>query len=153
MPQAAEIAPSIVLLELGANDASYDYVNELYGPGTTETNLETIIQDFASDDPGVVILMATAPRYLTTPGPTQNEANTDIAKVNNVIRKVAGVEKKAGVDVTVVSLGGFNPRTDAGDDGVHPNVKGEQYIAKQFYDALRPVLKKMGVEPQKVSKH
>lgn len=151
-PNAAQLGPNIVLLEIGANDVS-DYEDEPgYTPGTTETNLEDIIQDFAADNPGVVILMATAPRYLTTPGPTQNEANTDIAKVNNAIRKAASVEKKAGVDVVVVGFGGYNPRTDT-SDGTHPNVKGEQYLAKQFYDALRPVLKKMGVEPQKAAKH
>jgi acyl-CoA thioesterase-1 len=156
MPGAAQVnggnGPNIVLLELGANDASYDYMNGIGSPGQTETNLETIIQGFATVNPSVVILMATAPRYLTTPGPTQNQANSDIAKVNNAIRKAASVEKRAGVDVTVVSFGGYNPRTDT-SDGTHPNVKGEQYLAKQYFDALRPALKKMGVEPQKQSKH
>jgi lysophospholipase L1-like esterase len=143
--------PAIVLLEFGANDAG-DYINGYSTPEQTEANLETVIQDFAAANSSVVILMATAPRYLTTPGPLQNQANSDIAKVNNAIHKVASVEKKAGVDVTVVSFGGYNPRTDT-SDGTHPNVKGEQYLAKQYFDALRPVLKKMGVEPQKQSKH
>jgi acyl-CoA thioesterase-1 len=153
MPQAAEVSggPNIVLLEIGANDVLDYEDNPGFTAGTTETNLEAIIQGFASVNPGVVILMATAPRFLTTPGPTQNQANTEIAKVNNAIRKAAGVERKAGVDVVVVSFGGYNPRTDT-SDGTHPNIKGEQYLAKQLFDALRPVLKKMGVVPQKPSR-
>lgn len=144
--------PNIVLLEFGSNDASEDYMNGQGSPAETETNLENIIQDFAAANSGVVILMATAPRFMTTPGPAQNEANSDIAKVNTAIRKAAAVEKKAGVDVVVVSLGGYNPRTET-VDGTHPNIKGEQYIAKQFYGALRPALKKMGVLPQKPTRH
>lgn len=155
MPGAAQVngGPNIVLLEIGANDVLDYEDNPSYTPGTTETNLENIIQGFAAVNSSVVILMATAPRFMTTPGPTQSQANTEIAKVNIAIRKAASVEKKAGVDVVVVNLNGFNPRTDTGDDGVHPNVKGEQYIAKEFFSALRPALKKMGVIPQKQSRH
>ncbi|HLX71157.1 MAG TPA: GDSL-type esterase/lipase family protein, partial [Verrucomicrobiae bacterium] len=151
MPQAATLGPNVVLLEIGANDVLDYEDNPSFTTATTETNLENLIQGFASNDPGVIILMATAPRFLSTPGPGQKQANSEIAKVNNAIHKAASVEKKAGVDVVVVNLGGYNPRTDT-SDGTHPNVKGEQYIAKQFFNALRPALKRMGVTPQKKNK-
>lgn len=151
MPQAATLGPNVVLLEIGANDVLDYEDNPSFTSGTTETNLENLIETFASDDPGVVILMATAPRFLSSPGPGQKQANSEIAKVNNAIHKAASVEKKAGVDVVVVSLGGYNPQKDT-SDGTHPNIKGEQYIAKQFFNALRPVLKRMGVVPEKKKK-
>ena len=60
-----------------------------------------------------------------------------------LVGRVAKTEKKAGVNVIAVNqFGGFNARTDT-KDGTHPNVRGEQKIARKYFSALRPILKKM----------
>jgi lysophospholipase L1-like esterase len=152
MPGAAQLTPDIVLLDLGSNDI---FDSNGFDSGTTETNLEAIIQDFATYNANVVILLARPTRFLvdpTLPKQSQQQEQSDQAKLDSLMNRVASAERKAGVDVIVVSLGGYNPRTDT-VDGTHPNVRGEQYIARQFFNALRPVLKKMGVEPQKIRRH
>jgi lysophospholipase L1-like esterase len=131
---AAGRSPDVVLLELGANDvfAGIPAVQ-------TETNLEEIVQAFVSVNPGVVILIATPPKFQPDPGlpkQQQNQERSALAKADGVIGKVVSSQKKAGVRIMQVSLGGYNPRTDT-SDGTHPNVKGEQYIAKQFFNALK----------------
>ena len=141
--------PAVVLLDLGAND--YDQGDEPMKTNLLEvqTNLETIIQTFNRVNSGTVILLAV---------PTPEETSDPIAKqffaeLGSAVTKAAQDQRKAGVDVTVVNLrGGFNPSSTGGDtkDGMHPNVKGEQQIAKKFFNALRPVLKRMGVVPQRV---
>lgn len=143
-------APNIVLLDFGANDVN-QLNNSLSIPeilGQTRTNLDAIIQDFAQANSGVVILLARPTGWLTT-DPVQKKF---MSQLGGAISKAASDQRKAGVDVVVVDLfGGYNVRTDT-VDGTHPNVKGEQEIAKRFFSALRPVLKKMGIAPQKPSR-
>ncbi len=124
----------VVLLELGANDPDNNIP-----ASQSEADLEMIIQAFAAQNPSVIVLISTPPKFQPSsnlPKREQNQANAGISKVDGVIGKVVSTEKKAGVNVIKVSLGGYNPRTDT-SDGTHPNVKGEQYIAKQFFNALR----------------
>ena len=135
---------TIVLLDLGAND-----LNEGVPLKTNllevETNLEAIIQTFAAANPSTVILLAD-PTGAQTTDPL---AKKYMSSLGSAIHAVASDQKKAGVDVVVVNLfGGFNVQTDT-KDGMHPNIKGEQQIAKKYLSALRPVLKKMGVAPQR----
>lgn len=141
--------PAVLLLDLGAND--YDEGDEPMKTNLLEvqTNLETIIQTFNQANSGTVVLLAV---------PTPEETSDPIAKqffadIGSAVTKAAHDEKLAGVEVVVVNLrSGFDPNTNGGDtkDGMHPNVKGEQQIAKKFFNALRPELKKMGIEPQRV---
>jgi len=121
---AVGYSPDVVLLELGANDPQNGIT-----PGQSETNLEQIIQTFASANSGVIVLIATPPR-------DANQPHANIAREDAIIGKVVHTEKKAGVNVLLVSLAGYNPHNDT-SDGTHPNVKGEQYIAKQFFNALK----------------
>ncbi len=131
---AANPGVDVVLLELGANDPDNNIP-----ASQSEANLEQIIQTFAAQNASVIILIATPPKFQpdpTLPKRDQSQARSGIAKVDGIIGKVVSTEKKAGVNVIKVSLGGYNPRTDT-SDGTHPNVKGEQYIAKQFFNALK----------------
>jgi hypothetical protein len=138
----------IVLLDLGAND-----LNEGVPLKTNllqvQSDLETIIQTFAQADSSTVILLAV---------PTGSQTTDPLAKkymssLGAAVHRAASDEKKAGVDVVVVNLfSGYNVQTDT-KDGTHPNIKGEQQIAKKYFNALRPVLKKMGLVPQRASKH
>lgn len=144
-------SPDIVLLDLGAND-----YNDGAAPLKTnllevQANLETIINGFAAQNSSIVILLAVPTPWVipagSGPGPHQF-----MNSLGSAVTKAAHDERQAGVDVVVVNLrGGFNPRVGADTtDGSHPDVKGEQMIAKKFFNALRPVLKRMGVQPQRV---
>lgn len=149
-PNAASVlnddnpAATILLLDLGAND---------YNPGSgpmapalahMQTNLETIIQTFHQTNSRTMILLAVpTPWVINPPDPTATQFMT---LLGTAVSTAARNQKKAGVDIVVVNLGGgFIPSTDT-KDGTHPNVKGEQMIAKKYFNALRPILKKMEKE-------
>jgi acyl-CoA thioesterase I len=130
--------PDIVLLDFGSNDilAGFDL-------STTETNLETIIEAFAAANPNVTILIAAPTGFVPDPGLSSKDRSQERAqqsKLAGVAGRVASVEKKAGINVIRVNLfGGFSPTRDT-VDGAHPNVQGEQKIAKRYFQALRKVL-------------
>lgn len=136
---AAE-TPDIVLFDLGAND-----VENAAGSadlGQTQTNLEQIIEGFRAANPNVIILLAAPTPWIPANGdPIQDrQEKKQMSKLQGVISRVARDEQRAGARIVKVNLfGGFNPRSDT-KDGVHPNVQGEQKIAKKFYAALRRVL-------------
>jgi len=140
-PGAASTTPTILILDLGSND-----IIDGIDPSETEANLEAIIQDFAAANPGIVILIAKPTPYV--PDPTASKQGQKLEKRQQsqlaaLVGRVAKTEKKAGVNVIAVNqFGGFNARTDT-KDGTHPNVRGEQKIARKYFSALRPILKKM----------
>lgn len=141
---AASLTPNIVLLDLGANDQFQDIPL-----GQTETNLETIIQNFAAQNSSVVILLASPTGFVPAtnqPPQQQRQQKVEQSKLAGSMGKVLSVERRAHVDVVRVNLfGGFNPNPIRGDtkDGTHPNIQGEQLIARRYFSALRPILKKM----------
>jgi lysophospholipase L1-like esterase len=134
----ARKAPNIVLLDFGSNDilAGIDL-------STTEANLETIIQAFAAANPSVTILLAVPTGFVTDPGLPARERSKERgqqSKLAGVVSRVASTEKKTGINVIKVNLfGGFNPQKDT-VDGAHPNVQGEQKIARKYFQALRKTL-------------
>jgi lysophospholipase L1-like esterase len=127
--------PDVVLLDFGANDV----INNFAG-GDTETNLETSIQAFAAENPNVVIFLAVPTGFEPDPTATpqvRQQQRSGQAKLGRIINNVAKVERAAGVRVIVVNLfGGFSWRSDT-KDGSHPNVKGEQMIARRFFNAIK----------------
>jgi lysophospholipase L1-like esterase len=138
---AAAMTPNIVLLDLGSNDILQGIPTD-----TTEANLEQIIQAFAAQNPGVVILLAVPTGFVPDPGLSrqeQNQEKSQQSKLSGVIGKVVSTEKKAGVNVIKVDLfNGFNARKDT-VDGTHPNIQGEQKIADKYFNEIKKVLKKM----------
>jgi acyl-CoA thioesterase-1 len=137
-------AATIVLLDLGANDFVWNMPL-----GETETNLEEIIQDFVQANSSTIILLATPTGFVPGSNLTRQQIQQQKAEQSHLaaaMSKVISVEKKAGIHVVKVGLfGGYNPRTDT-VDGTHPNIKGEQFIAKKYFNALHPILKKMEKE-------
>ena len=132
--------PDIVLLDFGSNDFGN------WGLDTTRANLDAAIEEMRAVNPNVIVLIAKPTPWIDTdPG-----AKKFMSQLSSTIGKVAQDEKKAGANVVVVNLfGGFNARKDTKDD-VHPNVQGEQKIAKKYFNALKGVLKKdFSVVPQR----
>jgi acyl-CoA thioesterase-1 len=137
---ANQTQPDIVLLDFGSNDfGNWDL-------GTTRTNLDATIEDIRAVNPNVVVLIAKPTGWEDTdPG-----ARKFMSQLSATVGQVAKDEKKAGANVIAVNLfGGYNVRKDT-KDGTHPNVIGEQLIAKKYFAALKGVLKKdFDITPQR----
>jgi lysophospholipase L1-like esterase len=135
---------TILLLDLGAND----YVPGS-GPmapvlGQVQTNLEAIIQTFYQTNSSTMILLAVPTLWAINPPDVI--ASQFMSSLGSAIKIAVSDQKKAGVRIVLVNLrGGFSPSADT-KDGTHPNIKGEQMIAKKYFNALRPILKKMEKE-------
>lgn len=132
---AANHNPDIVLLDFGSND-----FGEGWDLDTTRSNLDQTIEIIRATNPNVIILIAKPTGWVTT---NDKAANKFKSQLSSTISKVAKDEKKAGANIKVVNLfGSFNARKDT-KDGTHPNVQGEQKIARKYFSALKPILKKM----------
>lgn len=134
--------PDIVLLDFGSNDISPANIPL----SQTEANLEQIIQDFATQNANVIILIAKPTGF--APDPSSSKSDQQLQKrqqsqLAGIVGKVAKTEKKAGVDVIAINqFGGFNVKKDT-VDGAHPNVIGEQKIANKYFKEIKKLFKKM----------
>lgn len=141
---AASLTPNILLLDLGAND-----IIAGSSLGAIQTNLETIVDTFAADDPGVIVLLAIPtgfPPDPSSPIQVQRQQKAYQSKMAGVVSRVVSAERKAKVDIVKVNLfSGYNIIRDT-KDGTHPDIQGEQLIAKKYFSVLRPILKKMEKE-------
>ncbi|MBC8094534.1 MAG: hypothetical protein H7Y43_01860 [Akkermansiaceae bacterium] len=130
---AAAQNPDIVLLDFGANDI----INGV-DPNTIKVNLEQTIETFRASNPDVIILLAQPTPWVTT-NRTEKRA---LSQLKGAIKAAAKTEKRAGAHVVLVNLASsFNASRDT-KDGTHPNVRGEQKIAKHYYSALRKILRR-----------
>lgn len=128
----AATQPDIVLLDFGGND-----IIEGIDLQTTKANLEAIIERFRAANPNVVVLVAEPTPWVTT---DPNERR-QMSLLKGVVNTVAKEEKMAGANVLKVNLfGGFNPIRDT-KDGTHPDINGEQKIAKKYFKMLRKTLR------------
>jgi hypothetical protein len=130
---AAGFHPDVVLLDLGSNDPDNGI-----DPGSTRTNLETIIEIFRAANPNVLILVA-----VSTP-----EADVTKQAMNGVHKAQVGAvkdEKKAGANVKLVDLsGGYSVKNDT-YDFIHPDESGEKKIASKYCKPLKSFFKLLGV--------
>lgn len=135
---------TILLLDLGAND--HIPGSGSMGPDLSqmETNLEAMIHTFYQRNSNTVVLLAVpTPWVIRPPDLITKQFMFDLG---SGVTRAAYNLRKAGVNVVVVNLGvGFDPFRDT-KDGTHPNVRGEQIIARQYFNALRPILRKMEKE-------
>jgi lysophospholipase L1-like esterase len=122
--------PNVVLLDLGSNDfrSGDDMTSAL---ATTKANLKQIIEGLRAANSSVVILLAQPTPWLTS---AKDERKFQ-SKLAGIVSQVA---KEEGV-IKVNLFGGFSAKNDT-KDGTHPNVRGEQKIAKKFFSALKRVL-------------
>jgi acyl-CoA thioesterase-1 len=127
--------PDIVLLDMGSNDySSGEDVNTVLAQ--TQANLEAIIEGFRAQNGNVIVLLA-EPTHCQTSDP---QVKKFMSKLHSAVSKAAKDERNAGARVVTVNLGGgFSVKGDT-KDGAHPNVQGEQKIAKKYFSALKKVL-------------
>jgi|GEM_PF-1403648 len=134
--------PQIVLLDFGSNDISPAGIPL----DETISNLDQVIQDFAAQNPSVIILIARPTPFAPDPSSSpqdQQLQRREQAQLAGRIGRLASTERRAGINVIAVNLfGGFSIRNDT-TDGAHPNVIGEQKIAARYFQVLRRLLRKM----------
>lgn len=140
-PSAARTRPDFLILDLGSNDIIYGI-----DPATTQANLQAIIDDFAAQNPNIIVLLAKPTPFAVDPVATSQEKKLERrqqSQLATIASKVGRTEKQAGVNVIVVNqFGGYNVKTDT-KDGTHPNVRGEQKIARKYFAVLKKYMKKM----------
>jgi len=140
-PSAARSTPDFLILDLGSNDIIFGI-----DPSTTQANLQSIIETFAQANPNIIILLAKPTPFAVDPVATSKEKRLERrqqSQLAGIASKVGKAERKAGINVIVVNqFGGYNVKTDT-KDGTHPNVRGEQKIAKKYFTVLRKYMKNM----------
>jgi lysophospholipase L1-like esterase len=122
---ATRARPDIVLMHLGTNDIGT-------GGDVGETVEETrrVILALRKANPGVTVLLA---RIIPVAHPG---AASRIANFNDGLAALALSLHTASAPVVIVDHSeGFNPRRDT-YDGVHPNARGAEKMARQWHDAL-----------------
>jgi len=128
-------SPDIILYEFGDNDY------QQWDPSTSRTNIDQTIEGIRASLPNTLIILAIPTHWAA---PFDPQARKYMSQIDTAVHQAYMDEKKAGANVVQVNLAsGFSPSGDTLGDGVHPNVKGEKMIAKKFFNALRPRLKKM----------
>jgi lysophospholipase L1-like esterase len=141
-PAAAGEGADIVLLDFGSNDISPAGIPL----DQTINNLQTVIETFANQNPNIIILIAKPTPFApdpSSPPDQQRLQKKQQSQLAGMIGKLAKTEKKAGIDVIAVNqFGGFSVKKDT-IDGSHPDVSGEQKIAKKYFAQLKKILKKM----------
>jgi len=140
-PSAAGSTPDFLILDLGSND-----IIGGIDPSTTQANLQAIIEDFAAANPNIIILLAKPTPFAVDPVATSQEKRLERrqqSQLASIASQVGRTEKRSGINVIVVNqFGGYNVRTDT-KDGTHPNVRGEQKIARKYFSILKRYMRKM----------
>lgn len=134
---AAE-SPDIVLLDLGSND-----VEQGMDLKTTTANLEQIIEAFRNVNPNVIIIISDPAPWVVNTGNRQSDhqEKSQMSKLKGAVNRAFKAEKRAGANIIKVNQwSGFNARRDT-KDGMHPNVQGEQKIARKYFRALQRIFR------------
>jgi acyl-CoA thioesterase I len=126
MPAALNVMPSVVILELGANDG-------LRGQPIAEmqANLEEMISEFQKAGARVILAGMTLPR---------NYGSTYVQSFEDVFRSLARKYKLPLIPFFLEGVAG-NPKYTL-DDFLHPNADGYVLVTDIVMKTLEPVLKK-----------
>jgi acyl-CoA thioesterase-1 len=123
----------VVVIETGANDGLRGLDVD-----STRANLRAIVAKVKAARPGARILL------------TQMEAPPNLgakytAAFSGMYQDVA---KEAGIELMPFLLHGVAGITSLNQqDGIHPNERGEQIVANNIWETLRPVLQQLDATP------
>ena len=116
-------SPDIALIHLGTND-----VHQKQSPQSTRDEIEQVITKLRARNPKIKVLLAKiVPMRMSNGVPRLNQLLARLAiKLNNANSPVVSVDMYSG----------FSIHTDMQKDKIHPNAKGEEKMAKRWFDAL-----------------
>lgn len=136
-PNVASVAPDIVLLHLGTNDAYKGYTQ-----AQSHVALRGIIDEVRAVNPQVEFYVAAI-----IPAADSNEWHDPIEELSAWIRDYIEVYSTPASPVHMVDMySGYNnvdwyvPESTmgGGPDGIHPEHFGEEFMADQWFDAMVP---------------
>jgi lysophospholipase L1-like esterase len=120
----------ILVMRMGTNDLSQgsEYFRNESGPKLVE-----IVNFFKSRNENLRVIVGAVPHTSTNSDKYVNELNEQFQKE---VEYLTGIS----IDITYVSFDNFDPRYDAGEDGVHPNNSGIQKLAEGYANVLREMI-------------
>lgn len=124
--QALTLKPAIIVLELGGNDGLRGIPLE-----ETRANLDYIVREFTASGAKVLLSgMTLPPNY----GPDY------IREFEQIYRDLRDKYKPTYMRFLLDDV--YDKPGMMQSDGIHPTVAGNQIVARNVYQALRPILKK-----------
>jgi acyl-CoA thioesterase-1 len=132
--------PDIVLIELGTNEV-FQCITEQ----EAMHNLDTVIQVLRGSNPAVKIFLAQIPplgaQWATKKLCNNTEYELAVTKFNKAIVQFGKEQNTSASPVIMVDqFSGVDTATEMYDD-IHPNSKGEDKMAKKWFDAISKYLK------------
>ncbi len=121
--------PDIVLIHLGTNDVFADQTTE-----STLGELREIIRLLRSDIPTITVLWA---QLLPT---VDAETARRIADLNSAVRDLVEALRSAESPIHIVDLNSGFDADALTYDGVHPNERGETWMAERWFEAIQDAL-------------
>ena len=115
--------PDIALIHLGTND-----LDQSQTPESTRDELERLILRLRQNNPRIKVLLA----QIIPMG-----SDSSVARLNLLLPPLAAKLNQADSPVVSVDMySGFDINTDMQKDKMHPNARGEEIMAKRWFDAL-----------------
>ncbi len=133
--------PDIVLFHLGTNDVAYGQNLD-----TTKALMERVVSRIREANPRVVVMMAKILPLLSFP-----EDSINGIKLNEKIALLASELDLPQSPVCLVDMFSGISRLHLDIQGIHPDFRGEQIMAKRWYRCLAPVLNAMIGKPTEIS--
>ncbi|HEY5749433.1 MAG TPA: GDSL-type esterase/lipase family protein [Chryseolinea sp.] len=128
--------PDIALVHCGTNDMYQRQTVQ-----STADDIRNIIHILRSVNPSIKILLA---KIIPMSPPAPADAvgiGVDILALNKQIQAISQEEDTQASPIYLVDqYSGFNVNTDLLVDGIHPNAKGENKMAKQWHEMLIQIL-------------
>lgn len=162
-------AAQVVVVEIGANDVSYDwscgtsascYTSRLWRVSATLTRIVATIRALTAGHPVAVVLLGywnvwLDGRYAAARGSAYVRASDEVTWATNaVVRSVAARTSSAYADLWL-AFRGLTMRDDTGllaPDGDHPNAAGHAVIAAAVLRVLRADLSAVPFPPVRLSR-
>jgi len=125
---AQDYLPDVVLIHLGTND-----IFQGQSVSSTIDEIGQIIDSVRGTNPRVIVLVAQII-------PTSDPSRPSLQPFNEAIPDLVSSKDSADSPVRLVDqYTGFDATVDT-NDGIHPNVSGENKMAQKWFDALQPLL-------------
>jgi lysophospholipase L1-like esterase len=115
--------PDIALIHLGTND-----VYQSQSAESTRDEIEQVIIKLRAKNPNIKVLLAKI---------VPMRMNNGVPRLNQLLGQLAIKLNQANSPVVSVDMySGFSIHTDMQKDQIHPNARGEDKMAKRWFDAL-----------------
>ena len=116
-------SPDIALIHLGTND-----MYQKQTPASTAEEIEKVIEKLREKNPRIKVLLAKIIPLSTNPV---------VPQLNRLIARIPQKMTTTQSPVAIVDMySGFSINMDMQKDKIHPNAKGEEKMAKRWFDAL-----------------